>query len=70
MTNAERQRRYRQRQRASITIAPVPVDEAMVEKLITYGHLSPEEFENRASIGESIATVLARVLGSGVGRLP
>ena len=31
MTAAERQRRYRRRQRASITIAPVPVDEAMVQ---------------------------------------
>ncbi len=67
MSAAERQRRYRQRQRASIAIAPVPVDEAMVEQLIANGHLSPEESENRQSIGQSIMRVLARVLGANAG---
>ncbi len=67
MTAAERQRRYRQRQRASIAIAPVPVDEAMVERLIANGHLSPEESENRQSIGRSIGKMLARVLGTNAG---
>ncbi len=62
MTNAERQRRYRIRQRASITIAPVPVDEVMVERLIADGHLSPEESENRESIGRGIRSVLAKAL--------
>ncbi len=64
MTNAERQRRYRQRQRASIAIAPVPVDEVMVEQLIANGHLSPEESENRESIGRCIRRLLAKVLGA------
>ena len=68
MTNAERQRQYRARQQAGLTIAPVPVDEAMVEQLIADGHLSPEESENRQSIGRSIVTVLSRVLGGGAAK--
>jgi len=66
--NAKRQRRYRQRQRASIVVAPVPVDEAMVEHLIANGHLSPEESENRRSIGQSIVNVMARVLAADAGK--
>ena len=66
-TAANRQKRYRERQRASVAIVPIPVDEAMVEQLIADGHLSPEEAENRQSIGQSILSVLARVLGSGKG---
>ncbi len=67
LTSAERQRRYRKRQCASISIAPVPVNEAMVEQLIANGHLSPKESENRQSIGQSILRVLARVLGASAG---
>ncbi len=67
MTAAERQRQYRQRQRAATVIAPVPVDEAMVEQLIANGHLSPEESENRESIGRCIRRLLAKVLGAGAG---
>ena len=64
MTNAERQRRYRRRQSAATVVAPVQVDEAMVEQLIANGHLSPEESENRESIGRCIRRLLAKVLGA------
>ena len=63
-TAANRQKRYRERQRASVAIVPIPVDETMVEQLIANGHLSPEESENRQSIGRSIMVVLAKVLGA------
>ena len=63
-TAADRQKRYRERQRASVAIVPIPVDEAMVEQLIADRHLSPEESENRQSIGQSIVKALASVLGS------
>ncbi len=66
-TAANRQKRYRERQRASVTIVPIPVDEIMVEQLIANGHLSPDEAENRQSIGKSIVKVLVRVLGASTG---
>ena len=65
-TAANRQKRYRARQRQSVAIVSIPVNEAMVVRLIANGHLSPEEAENRQSIGQSIVKVLARVLGASV----
>ena len=66
-TAANRQKRYRERQRASVAIVSIPVNEAMVEQLIANGHLSPEEAENRQSIGRSIVKALARLLGASTG---
>ena len=64
-TAANRQKRYRARQRASVAMVSIPVDEAMVVRLVGNGYLLPDESENRHSIGQSIVKALARLIGGG-----
>lgn len=52
-----RQRRLRERQRAGVVVAPVVVNDLVVEVLIESGWLKPEQSEDRRQIGRAIAAM-------------
>ena len=56
--NAEKQRRYRARLKQHQLIAPVPVNEAIINLVIRTGWLSERDATKRKLIGEAIARLL------------
>ena len=57
--NAQRQRRYRQRVAKHQVVAPVPVDEAMINLVIKTNWLKERDARSRKAIGAAIARMLA-----------
>ena len=54
-----KRRRYRQRQKLGIIVAPVEVDEQLLNLLINNGWLREEDSSDRPSVGYAIAHMLA-----------